>query len=41
MILAQFDLLADPYTSAKSNQVDLILNAFYDVVLSTPPLSQQ
>lgn len=34
MILAQFgalDLTVDPYTSAKSNQVDLILNAFFDV----------
>ena len=39
MILAQFgalDLLADPYTSAKSNQVDLILNAFYDVGVEYP-----
>ena len=39
MILAQFgaiDLLADPYTSAKSNQVDLILNAFYDVGIEYP-----
>lgn len=39
MVLAQFgaiDLLADPYTSAKSNQVDLILNAFYDVGIEHP-----
>jgi HK97 family phage major capsid protein len=39
MILAQFgalDLTVDPYTSAKSNQVDLILNAFYDVGIENP-----
>ena len=34
MVLAQFgalDLVVDPYSSAKSNRVDLVLNAFYDV----------
>lgn len=39
MILAQFgalDLTVDPYTSAKLNQVDLILNAFYDVGIEHP-----
>jgi HK97 family phage major capsid protein len=39
MILAQFgalDLTVDPYTSAKDNQVDLILNAFYDVGIEHP-----
>lgn len=39
MVLAQFgalDLTVDPYTSAKSNQVDLILNAFYDVGVEHP-----
>jgi len=39
MILAQFgalDLTVDPYTSAKFNQVDLILNAFYDVGIEHP-----
>ncbi len=38
-ILAQFgavDLLVDPYTSAKSNIVDLIMNAFYDAAPEHP-----
>jgi HK97 family phage major capsid protein len=39
MILAQFgaiDMLVDPYSSAKSNIVDLVLNAFYDAAPEHP-----
>ena len=39
MVLAQFgalDLLADPYTPSLKHQVNLVLNAFYDVGIEYP-----
>ena len=39
MFLAQFgalDLLADPYTPSLKHQVNLVLNAFYDVGIEYP-----
>lgn len=39
MTLAQFgalDLLADPYTDSKKAQVNLVLNAYYDVAIEIP-----
>jgi len=39
LTIAQFggiDMVVDPYTSAKSNTVELVINAFYDVAVEYP-----